>query len=69
MFDGPRVGQGPGPMHQRSASERFEEAMEDGYMEVGSGCVDSIRFDSTRLDSFVSISGVFGVATVLSFSC
>lgn len=52
VFDGPRVGQGPGPMHQRSASERFEEAMEDGYMEVGSGCVEWIRFDSIRLLCF-----------------
>lgn len=33
MFDGPVLGQGRMP--QRTSSERFEEAMEDGYMEVG----------------------------------
>lgn len=35
MTDGPMLGEGP--THARSSSERFEEAMEDGYMEVGSG--------------------------------
>lgn len=33
MIDGPRL-KGM-PTHMRSTSERFEEAMEDGYMEVG----------------------------------